>query len=186
MKRILLISLLLLAVICTVSADRRRLLGVRNVAGAASCSLHATNTSAQTTSFDALSVPYLGVFNYDPGASVSVCSVFFDCTWGTGDYKATIWTQTGSDLNNKLGTSDTYSASGTRVIREFTFASAVALSSGTSYAIVVSKTDETSSHGGILYCTADGGLSGWTGRWAASKVQDNWNNIDPKIGIWKQ
>ena len=35
MKRILTISLLLLAVICTVSADRRRLLGVRNVAAGA-------------------------------------------------------------------------------------------------------------------------------------------------------
>ena len=34
MKRILLISALLLAVICTVSADRRRLLGARNVAAA--------------------------------------------------------------------------------------------------------------------------------------------------------
>jgi len=38
MKRILLISLLLLAVIFTVSADRRRLLGVRNVAGACATS----------------------------------------------------------------------------------------------------------------------------------------------------
>ena len=36
MKRILLISALLLAVIFTVSADRRRLLGARNVASAAS------------------------------------------------------------------------------------------------------------------------------------------------------
>lgn len=49
MKRILLISLLLLAVICTVSADRRRLLGVRNVASAAAPSpslwIVATNVS---------------------------------------------------------------------------------------------------------------------------------------------
>ena len=65
MKRILTISLLLLAVIFTVSADRRRLLGARNVASAPAASFSAsyfTNAIA-TNTLSGLANSQLGLFS---------------------------------------------------------------------------------------------------------------------------
>ena len=112
MKRILLISALLLAVIFTVSADRRRLLGARNVAAATCTSLLDTNYTTGTATYQigsAVGNEYAGQTTFDPGASVDICAVEANIsksgTITSFNYVCEIWTLSGTDLQSKIATS---------------------------------------------------------------------------------
>ena len=99
MKRILLISLLLLAVICTVSADRRRMLMTRNVASAAATLLPLEELS--TASYAAWSVGRK-LTNAWTGALALVVrssdkSTNYVVSSGTGNNIAAILTWAGTD-----------------------------------------------------------------------------------------
>ena len=74
MKRILLISLLLLAVIFTVSADRRRLLGARNVASAAGATATDTFNRADSDPLSTTMSDGVSTWTSGPGSMVN-CAI---------------------------------------------------------------------------------------------------------------
>ena len=193
MKRILLISALLLTVIFTVSADRRRLLGARNVA-AASGSIWATNTAATATGFAVgydTSFYYLGQQTV-PGSNVNVTSVSWVLSKagtisGSFTYACKIFAMSGNDLGTLTGTSATVLGdngwSETTVV--FTFSSPVTLSSGTDYAFTLQRIDggTSTANYAIPRCTAAGGFAGNYAHWRSSLVRETFDTYDCKIGI---
>jgi hypothetical protein len=194
MKRILLISLLLLAVIFTVSADRRRLLGVRNVAAASCNTVHEQNSSGNSGSYNIGSVDanyYAGQTVWDPAASISVCRLDFNLTKSAGSitgfsYAAQIYTLSGTALNTLLATSDSVTGSDawSATTVTFSFSSPPALSSGTQYALVVTRNGFDGSNYAVVNQTAAGGMSGSAAIWDSTKVRIDLSN-DIKMGIYK-
>ena len=145
MKRILIISALLLAVVLTATADRRRLMMARNVA--AGCSTVALNvtTDDNASTVGASSAQRYGGGLWAASSSGSVCKVRFKLT-ATGtisglSYTVRIYSLSGNNLDTLLGTSDAVTGvdawSATNV--DFTFASPVSVSSGTSYGVVITS-----------------------------------------------
>ena len=196
MKRIPLISLLLLAVIFTVSADRRRMLMTRSVATGGACStVHVQNSNAEASKpniGDAVGTYYAGLGQYNPGANISVCKVDFILNKYSGTlvgktFNCVIYAMSGNNFTGAvLGTSD--NVAGVDWVDQsvtFTFASPVAINNGGSYAIALTMNTTDASNFGEFSASASDPISGSYFSWNSAGTQVGFSTADPRITIYK-
>lgn len=196
MKRILLISALLLAVICTVSADRRRLLGARNVAGAAACNtIQDQNSAAVTGSLGAGSDPtayYTGHQDYDPGATYTGCKISAVLSAnGTISGKTLtmkVWTQSGTALGSILSTSASLAGtnSWSQTVVNFDFSSSpINWTNGSLYSITIDFAGTDAANYVPMHYTASGNLVGVSAIWTSAGVRSTFLSSDIKFVLYK-
>lgn len=195
MKRILLISLLLLAFIFTVSADRRRMLMTRNVAAATCTTIQDQNSSVVTGSLGAgsdVSAYYTGQQDYDPGATFTGCKISAVLSAsGTISGKTIVmkvWSQTGTALNAVLYTSASVTGnnSWSQTVVDFDFSSTpISWSNGTLYSITIDFGGTDASNYVPMHYTASGGLTGVSAIWTSAGVRSTFLSSDIKLVIYK-
>lgn len=134
---------------------------------------------------------YVGQFAWDPLANITVCKVTCVVT-ATGTisgntYKCEIWTYTAPNMatlvqaSSGVAGNDSWSSSSV----DFTFSGA-ALSSGTQYAIVLTKNSAPDNMNYLRFVlTASGGLTGISGQFDSGGLRTNFDTTDHKLAVYK-
>lgn len=115
---------------------------------------------------------YVGQQGWIPIADISICRLTFRCTLEDGvNYKASVWTLSGNNLDAKQGESDSVTGTGSEDWISFPFSTAVNVSSGIQYALVFSREDgqEPSVSDNLAY--GPGTISGNLASWNAVKAR---------------
>lgn len=194
MKRFLIISALLLAVVCSVTADRCPMLLSKRPAAAAACTtVHEQNSSSISGSYSVGAVgdnTYAGQTGWDPGSSISICKLSATLTAvgtiSSQSWRMEIWTLSGANLGVLQGTSDSVTGvnSWSSTAVDFTFSSPVSVSGGTQYALVVTRGATDGSNYVQLQRSASGGLAGIAAIFNGSGTRIDFTE-DAKLVIYK-
>lgn len=167
---------------------------VKPVAAATCNTLHEQNASSVTTyntvGLDANNF-YVGQFAWDPAANITVCKITVVVT-ATGTisgntYTCEIWTYAAPNMGTLVQASagvagsDAWSSSSV----DFTFSGA-AISSGSSYAIVLTKNGAPDASNYLRFTlTASGGFGGISGQFDSAGVRTNFDTTDHKLAVYK-
>jgi hypothetical protein len=201
MKTKLLLLLVAALMLAGIALSQPILSGLLNakpvVAGGGACTtVHAQNVAVKSESIpinDADNTFYQGLYGWNPGANISVCKITAYLSWGaldieTNNYYCEIYVYDGGfALTTAQGTSNavlgTNTWSATAV--DFTFASPVAVTSGTSYAIIIRTTGPASKYA-MWDTSANGGFATGQMRWGSSKAYSGYDvNIMPRLIVYK-
>ena len=136
---------------------------------------------------------YAGQGNFDPGEDIDICQVDAVLTkLGYGDISAeTCYCQIYSDDSNKLGVllgeSDGVSCSNDwdKTIVEFTFSSAVSLSDGSEYHIVLTLKGLPFEPWIGVSMTMSSVISGYFAQWDSDKTRNyTWAGYDARFNVY--